>query len=194
MTMGDRVAVMKDGVLQQCDSPLALYDKPRNLFVAGFIGSPSMNLMEGTLVDGGAKLGDYTVPVPRETLAKASGDKSVMLGIRPENFQLGSGEEGIPVDVAVTEELGADCRVQPGAHGVFFGAAHALDERTHFAVLFHEVHEHPSQTIEAGFDVFGGSHQSGRNLFDCALHGSDLLLPVTSAIAMPARTAALSRA
>jgi multiple sugar transport system ATP-binding protein len=111
MTMGDRVAVMKEGILQQVDSPLALYDKPRNLFVAGFIGSPAMNLMEGTVVEGGAKLGDYVVPVPRETLAKAGDEKSVMLGIRPENFQLGSGEEGIPIDVAVTEELGADAYV-----------------------------------------------------------------------------------
>jgi multiple sugar transport system ATP-binding protein len=111
MTMGDRVAVMKDGVLQQVDSPLALYDKPRNLFVAGFIGSPAMNLMEGTVTDGGVKLGDYVVPVPREIIAKAPDEKSLMLGIRPENFQLGSGNEGIPIDVAVTEELGADAFV-----------------------------------------------------------------------------------
>ncbi len=111
MTMGDRVAVMKDGVLQQVDTPLSLYDKPRNLFVAGFIGSPAMNLMEGTVVDDGVKLGDYVVPVPRDTLAKAPGEKSIMLGIRPENFQLGSGDAGIPIDVAVTEELGADAFV-----------------------------------------------------------------------------------
>jgi len=110
MTMGDRVAVMKDGVLQQCDTPLSLYDKPKNLFVAGFIGSPAMNLMEGAVVEDGVKLGDYVVPVPRDTLAKASGEKSIMLGIRPENFQLG-GDDGIPIDVAVTEELGADAFV-----------------------------------------------------------------------------------
>jgi len=108
MTMGDRVAVMKDGVLQQVDSPLHLYDKPRNLFVAGFIGSPAMNLMEATVVEGGAKIGDYVVPIPRETLSKASNEKSLMLGIRPENFALGSGADGIPIDVAVVEELGAD--------------------------------------------------------------------------------------
>src|SRR5690349_6328900 len=75
MTMGDRVAVMKDGILQQVDSPLSLYDKPRNLFVAGFIGSPAMNLIEGLVVDGGVRIGDYTVPVPRETLAKAPGER-----------------------------------------------------------------------------------------------------------------------
>src|SRR4051794_16848189 len=63
MTMGDRVAVMKDGYLQQVDTPLRLYDKPVNLFVAGFIGSPQMNLLEATAADGQAKIGEYFVPV-----------------------------------------------------------------------------------------------------------------------------------
>jgi len=109
MTMGDRVAVMKDGVLQQCDTPLALYDKPNNLFVAGFIGSPAMNLMEGEVTEGGVKLGDYTVPVPRETLARAGvNERTLMLGIRPENFMMAGANEGIAIDVAVVEELGAD--------------------------------------------------------------------------------------
>ncbi len=63
MTMGDRVAVMKLGILQQVDTPLNLYDKPVNLFVAGFIGSPQMNLLEATAHEGKAKIGDYHVPV-----------------------------------------------------------------------------------------------------------------------------------
>src|SRR3954464_6207227 len=63
MTMGDRVAVMKDGYLQQVDSPLGLYDRPVNLFVAGFIGSPAMNLLEAKAADGKAKIGEYLVPV-----------------------------------------------------------------------------------------------------------------------------------
>src|SRR5215213_7017765 len=111
MTMGDRVAVMKDGILQQVDSPLHLYDTPKNLFVAGFIGSPAMNLIEGTVVDGGIKVGDYTVPVPREWLAKAPDEKTLVLGIRPENFRLSDNPEsrnGIPIDIGVVEELGAD--------------------------------------------------------------------------------------
>ncbi len=106
MTMGDRVAVMKDGLLQQVDSPLSLYDAPTNLFVAGFIGSPAMNLLTGTVVEGGVKVGDYTVPVPRATLAKAAGEKTLVVGIRPENFQIS--DEGISLDVDVVEELGAD--------------------------------------------------------------------------------------
>jgi len=104
--MGDRVAVMRDGVLQQVDSPLALYDTPKNLFVAGFIGSPAMNLMEGYVVDGGVKLGDYVVPISRDVLAKAPNETKLTLGIRPEAFTLAS--EGIGLDVAVVEELGAD--------------------------------------------------------------------------------------
>ena len=107
MTMGDRVAVLKDGLLMQVASPLELYDTPDNLFVAGFIGSPAMNLMEGDVVDGGVRLGDYIVPVPREVLERAPGEKRLTLGIRPENFNL-SETEGIGLDVAVVEELGAD--------------------------------------------------------------------------------------
>ena len=109
MTMGDRVAVMKDGVLQQVDTPLTLYDKPANLFVAGFIGSPAMNLMSGDVVEGGVVIGDYTVPVKRDVLAKAGNEKTLTLGIRPEHFSLA--EQGIPLDVAVVEELGADAYV-----------------------------------------------------------------------------------
>jgi len=111
MTMGDRVAVMKAGILQQVDSPLNLYDKPVNLFVAGFIGSPAMNLMEGKVTEGGVAIGDYVVPVPRETLAKAPGEQSLTLGIRPEAFELSDTKDGIAIDVAVVEELGADAYV-----------------------------------------------------------------------------------
>ena len=69
MTMGDRVAVLKDGVLQQVDTPLGLYDKPKNAFVAGFIGSPAMNLGTFRVSDGKALVGDGHVPLPRSTIA-----------------------------------------------------------------------------------------------------------------------------
>ncbi len=91
MTMGDRVAVMKDGLLQQCDSPLQLYDAPRNLFVAGFIGSPAMNLIEGNVQQDGVHLGDYTVPVPRETLAKAAKRAKPRAGYPPGEFRVERG-------------------------------------------------------------------------------------------------------
>jgi multiple sugar transport system ATP-binding protein len=106
MTMGDRVAVLKDGILMQVDTPLNLYDKPNNLFVAGFIGSPAMNLLRAHNVDGHAKLGDIEVPIPRDVGAKATGD--ITLGVRPENWRIVGEGEGIPVKVSVVEELGAD--------------------------------------------------------------------------------------
>ena len=106
MTMGHRVAVMKDGLLQQVDAPLALYDQPGNLFVAGFIGSPAMNLLSGPVEEGGVRIGDYVVPIAREILGKAPGENTLTLGIRPENFRVE--DEGIAVDVSVVEELGSD--------------------------------------------------------------------------------------
>ena len=97
------------------------YDAPRNLFVAGFIGSPAMNLIEGNVQPDGVHLGDYTVPVPRETLAKASDETNLVLGIRPENFRLSDNPEsgeGIPVDVGVVEELGADAFIYGTLSGI----------------------------------------------------------------------------
>jgi multiple sugar transport system ATP-binding protein len=106
MTMGDRVAVLKDGILQQADTPLNLYDKPENLFVAGFIGSPAMNLLKAHNVEGHAKLGNIEVPIDRSLATKAGGD--IIIGVRPENWRIVSEGEGIPVKVNVVEELGAD--------------------------------------------------------------------------------------
>jgi len=108
MTMGDRVAVLKDGILNQCDTPRTLYDKPVNVFVAGFMGSPAMNLLTVPLVAEGAKLGDTVFPLPRELLSEASGMglKEVTFGVRPENITLS--DKGVPVTIDLVEELGAD--------------------------------------------------------------------------------------
>jgi multiple sugar transport system ATP-binding protein len=106
MTMGDRVAVLKDGLLQQVDTPLNLYDHPKNKFVAGFIGSPAMNLLTADITEGGAKVGDYVIPLQRSLLDKAGSDKTLTVGVRPEAFKVA--DEGLPVKVAVVEELGAD--------------------------------------------------------------------------------------
>ncbi|GAA1971181.1 diacetylchitobiose ABC transporter ATP-binding protein MsiK [Nocardioides panacihumi] len=107
MTMGDRVAVMSMGELQQVDTPLNLYSKPVNLFVAGFIGSPQMNLLSAKSADGQAKIGQYLVPVDPTASAKMSGD--ITVGVRPEAWRLvSSAEGGLPVKVTVVEELGSD--------------------------------------------------------------------------------------
>ena len=109
MTMGDRVAVMDKGDPQQVDTPLSLYNRPANLFVAGFIGSPQMNLLQGTAVDGAASIGDYKVPVDPEASKKMNG--RVTVGVRPENWRLVGEGEGLPIKITVVEELGADSYV-----------------------------------------------------------------------------------
>ena len=109
MTMGDRVAVLKDGMLLQCDSPRAMYDHPDNVFVAGFIGSPAMNLAEVEVNEGGARLGNLVIPLPRTTLEAAGkdGGRTLTLGFRPESLDVTDGA-GLEVQVNVVEELGSD--------------------------------------------------------------------------------------
>jgi multiple sugar transport system ATP-binding protein len=121
MTMGTRIAVMRDGILQQLDAPQVLYRKPTNMFVAGFIGSPAMNFFEATLRrgDGGMAVdtGSFAVPVPRqlqENLGKYI-DRPVYFGIRPEDLHdaqfIPTGVEGsaiINADVTVTEHMGSE--------------------------------------------------------------------------------------
>jgi multiple sugar transport system ATP-binding protein len=110
MTMGDRVAVLKDGVLQQVDTPRAMYDRPTNVFVAGFIGSPAMNLMTVPLDADGVKLDDYHLPISREAV-KAARDEDVsdvVIGVRPESLDTTTDPAAIATTVNVVEELGAD--------------------------------------------------------------------------------------
>jgi multiple sugar transport system ATP-binding protein len=110
MTMGDRVAVLKDGLLQQVDSPRAMYDRPANLFVAGFIGSPAMNLAKVPLVEGGVRWGVTDVRIDRTAMQKAGHAHldEVVVGVRPESLSLVGESEGLEVTVNVVEELGAD--------------------------------------------------------------------------------------
>jgi multiple sugar transport system ATP-binding protein len=113
MTMGDRVAVLKDGLLQQVDSPLNLYDHPGNVFVAGFIGSPAMNIGEFTL-DGDKAVAPYgTLNVPAPVANAARADGKITIGFRPEGIELADqgAENAFPVDVDIVEELGSDAFV-----------------------------------------------------------------------------------
>lgn len=113
--MGDRVAVMRQGVLQQCDTPRRLYDEPVNAFVAGFIGSPAMNLVDGHIAEEGVAVGGAVLPVPRDLLARAGGAGAVVtIGLRPESLEIaGDGGNGATLRavVNVVEELGAESYV-----------------------------------------------------------------------------------
>jgi len=116
MTMGDRVAVMRSGQLQQCDAPQALYDRPINLFVAAFMGSPSMNLFEAVVGPGGSTLhvGDQEIAVPdsatNRSLPKYAG-KKVAFGLRPEDLHLTPRDgtaSGLKGTVDLVEALGPE--------------------------------------------------------------------------------------
>jgi multiple sugar transport system ATP-binding protein len=127
MTMGHRVAVLSGGKLQQCASPRELYDNPVNQFVAGFIGSPAMNLLTAPLTEAGAALAGASIPLPPGVRSAAVRDKltELVIGIRPEHMHLAdaagtvvaastgpaAGADGSAVlsgEVLLVEELGAD--------------------------------------------------------------------------------------
>ena len=120
MTMGHRIAVMKDGKLQQVGTPLEVYERPANMFVAAFIGTPPMNFVKASLKDGGATLqaATFSLPVPASQRELTSGKdgKGVVLGIRAENLSDGSrptrGETAkIPATVEIAEPLGHEVLV-----------------------------------------------------------------------------------
>jgi multiple sugar transport system ATP-binding protein len=112
MTLGQRVAVMRDGRIQQVDTPQELYARPANLFVAAFIGSPAMNLVEAELAHGQVRFGGYAIALPA---TDTTPDGQVIAGIRPEAFEDAAfADPSLPridVKVEVVEELGADTHV-----------------------------------------------------------------------------------
>ena len=124
MTMGDRVCVLKDGILQQVDVPQVLYNNPGNTFVAQFIGSPAMTLLDGVAVESGrAVIGEghrMDLNLARENALKLNSD-SVIVGVRPENWEIVSVNEQpqefcLPLDVAIVEHLGAEIYAYCHAH------------------------------------------------------------------------------
>jgi len=108
MTMADRIVVMNDGVIEQVGTPLELYDFPRNLFVAGFIGSPAMNMMVGTAGADGFIAGDGTQIALPGTSAAYNGN-AVTLGIRPEHFRLDP--QGLQAEIITVEPTGSETQV-----------------------------------------------------------------------------------
>ena len=128
LTMGDRVAVLKDGVLQQVDAPKTLYHRPANVFVAGFIGSPAMNLFEGRLEGGRIVLPTASIPVPESAYGRfprlrSLDGQQVIFGIRPEDLYDSALEGGarfptVPATVMTIEELGAELIVHVNINAV----------------------------------------------------------------------------
>ena len=155
MTMGDRVAVLKDGLLQQVDTPRNLYDKPANAFVAGFIGSPAMNLLLAPVSGGKAQMGDLNIDVP------ASAGSSIIVGIRPEGWSPAS--TGFHVLVEVVEELGSDAFVygKPADKSVQF--ANATDEGAQVIVRWD-----PKNPPKPGDTITVANVANAVHLFDAA--------------------------
>ena len=108
MTMADKIVVMHDGVVEQVGAPLELYDNPANMFVAGFIGSPSMNFLKGNLESGCFMLDDG-FPLPLGANAARMRRDGVVYGIRPEHLVLS--DDGLPVHVAVVEQTGSETQL-----------------------------------------------------------------------------------
>ena len=137
MTMADQIVVMRDGRVEQAGDPLSVYDRPRNMFVAGFIGSPAMNLIEGTLrTDNGAPAvatdDGLTLPLASEgegarDLAAADG-RRVYYGMRPEHWGLAPNGDGLPAEVVTVEPTGAEthvvCRTPQATLRACFNARH----------------------------------------------------------------------
>jgi multiple sugar transport system ATP-binding protein len=113
MTMANRIVVMSDGVIQQVGPPLELYDRPANIFVAGFIGSPTMNFFDAVATRGSARLADGTL-LPLAAMA-LNDNQEITVGIRPEHLHLA--EHGLPATVTVVEPLGMSTQVTLDAAG-----------------------------------------------------------------------------
>jgi multiple sugar transport system ATP-binding protein len=158
MTMGDRVAVIRKGVLQQIDTPQQLYDHPQNLFVAGFIGSPAMNMVEATLSrsngSGAVDFGGLRLAIPPEVFAarrdlQGYDGKQVIVGLRPEDMEDASlvseapADRRIRSDVILREALGADVL----AHFRVMAPAVATEDARELA---HDVGQEALQAVEAG--------------------------------------------
>jgi multiple sugar transport system ATP-binding protein len=145
MTLADRIVAMHGGVVQQVGSPLELYDRPANLFVAGFIGSPGMNFLDATYEAGGLKLKDGTV-VPLAGVSSLASGSKVTLGIRPEHVVMSSEGTGMSADVELVEPTGFGIILHLSLHGlpfkVFTLNREALSAGPRVTVSFPAVHLH----------------------------------------------------
>src|SRR3954451_13129986 len=166
MTLGDRVAIMRAGQLQQVASPMELYNHPNNLFVAGFIGSPSMNFLPGRIHDGVLKLpvGDIAIPdSKRAQLGATSADQPLIVGIRPEDFEdaavVGSDSQGATfrTTIDVLEAMGSEYY----AHFTISAEGHELQENAELRELQEDAGGGALATPDS-FDVVARLDQTSR--------------------------------
>jgi multiple sugar transport system ATP-binding protein len=130
MTLGQRVAVIEDGRLQQVAHPQELYRAPANVFVATFMGSPSMNVAQATVSDQQLTFGQFTLPLSKEQLEAVDGRSTVVAGLRPEAFSTSGDGPTVVVDVAATENLGTESHIFFGVDSPPVGVAthHIADD------------------------------------------------------------------
>ena len=178
MTMGDRVAIMRSGVLQQCDHPQVLYDRPGNLFVAAFIGSPAMNLYQATVTDGGrsVRLGSQQIDLPAPAAAAHSGlaayaGRTVVAGIRPEHLPAADDGQAGPTlarDVDLVEALGSELMVHFTIDARRVRADGAADPDTEAVTEAGEgvARVNPSTPVKPGVRCTFAIDASGMQFFD----------------------------
>ena len=163
MTMGDRITVLKDGVVQQVDKPLSLYDHPQNKFVAGFIGSPAMNFFEGQIKQNGeyyfiSALGEMEIPRSRFDQIKNSGIEKITLGVRPEHFSLtppaGDKKSVLSANVDVIEPMGNELIIYLSKNDQSFiiradsGQRVAVNDHVQLYLNTDKIHFFDSQTTQ----------------------------------------------
>ncbi|MDP2293418.1 MAG: ABC transporter ATP-binding protein, partial [Actinomycetota bacterium] len=187
MTMGDRVAVLKDGLLQQVDTPQNLYDHPANVFVAAFIGSPSMNLYEAVVTiegeSGSIQLGSQRLMLAPESLTarpalKTYDSRPIVLGVRPEDFEDASLVQGpiegrsLPARVALLESLGSEIMVHFAldATPVDSGDPDSAQEPTNAGAANAVGRFHPRSHVRIGDDVTVAVNVENLHFFDVATH------------------------
>jgi multiple sugar transport system ATP-binding protein len=171
MTMGDRVCVLKDGYLQQVDTPRNLYDRPDNVFVAGFIGSPAMNLIDVDLDQDGGVLGGRAFPLPQAVMSALGKENATTatIGFRPEAVRLVGEGEGFAFEVVVVEELGSDAY----AYGTLHTGGNAGDTAEKLVTIRVDARKPPmkGETIYleiAADDAHVFSTESGRRMSGAA--------------------------
>jgi len=166
LTMGDRIAVLKDGLLQQVGTPRDMYDTPANVFVAGFIGSPAMNIGTFPVLDGVANLGRARVAVQRSVISQFTDDDKnhVTVGFRPESLDVvpAGTPDGIPVIVNIVEELGSDAFVY-GSLTNEFGHADAVHSGAGDAQVI--VRVDPRQVPSKGETIYVRIREGETHLF-----------------------------